>query len=71
MAPLAGLVHLTELRLDEIQIADVAPLAGLVSLKKLSLGGNPIRYTSPLRSLPQKTKIEGVVVRGDGCCTIV
>jgi Leucine-rich repeat (LRR) protein len=62
------------LYLSHNQIVDVSPLAGLVHLKELHLGRNPIVDTSPLRSLPKSTKITGVVVvvvRDDGCCTIV
>ena len=64
------LLKVKKLNIRENQIVDVSPLAGLVNLTYLRLDRNPIVDTSPLRSLPLKTKIEGVSVCCR-CCTIV
>ncbi|MCL2603698.1 MAG: leucine-rich repeat domain-containing protein [Defluviitaleaceae bacterium] len=48
LTPLAGLINLTMLDLNNNQISDLTPLAGLTNLEWLDLSGNPITDWSPV-----------------------
>ena len=51
ISSLASLTELTDLRLDNNQIADVSPLAALTSLTELHISSNQIADVSPLATL--------------------
>ena len=51
VAPLAGLIALQTLYLNDTQVSDFAPLAGLIALQDLYLAGTQVSDVAPLAGL--------------------
>ncbi|MBC1388674.1 internalin, partial [Listeria innocua] len=51
ISPLAGLINLTNLQINQNQISDISPLAGLTNLTSLNMAQNKIDNISSLSSL--------------------
>ena len=60
VSPLAGLINVDWLGLEENEIRDLSPLKGLVKLNGIGLEGNPITDVSPLAGM---ISLEGIDAR--------
>ena len=73
LSPLAGLTHLTELRLlGAMSVSDLSPLSGLTELRTLELTaqGNELMELESLVALQDLTKLESLRIYGDGTLSL-
>jgi hypothetical protein len=57
LAPLAGLVDISNLLLDGTQITDLAPLAGMVGMRSLSLTNTQVTDLTPLAGMVEMQRL--------------